>query len=97
MLRWRAHKTLREHATMPLQAPPFVRRRRPAGPRCRGGASSLLRLAQPACAGSLGPWVVRAAGCAPIVAAVGAPASAGPARVPSIITRLLPSHELAGT
>ncbi|HEX7382823.1 MAG TPA: hypothetical protein VF291_00825 [Burkholderiaceae bacterium] len=79
---------------MPLPVPPTVRRHRPAGPRCRGGASSLLRLAQPAA--SLAPWVVRAAGSAPIVAAVGAPAVAGPARASSIITRLLPSHELAG-
>ena len=40
---------------------------RPAGPRCRGGASSLLRLAQPGdrrlpTAVELGGWMSRAAG-----------------------------------
>lgn len=39
---------------MPLthfsQINPMVRRLRPASPSCRGGASSLLRLTQPACA-----------------------------------------------
>lgn len=40
---------------------------RPAGPRCRGGASSLLRLAQPTerrlpTPGELGSWMSRAAG-----------------------------------
>jgi len=42
-------------------------RARPAGPRCRGGASSLLRLAQPGdrrlpTAVELGVWMSRAAG-----------------------------------
>ena len=42
-------------------------RARPAGPRCRGGASSLLRLAQPGdrrlpTAVELGGWMSRAAG-----------------------------------
>ena len=79
---------------MPLSVlpPRSARRHRPAGPRCRGGASSLRRLAQPA--GGFGPWIVRAAAGAPIVAAVGAP-DADPPPCPSIITRLLPSHELA--
>jgi hypothetical protein len=77
---------------MPSLSPsiPFWRPR-PAGPRCRGGASSLLRLAQPGSSAALAPWLMRAA-------------SSGGARgfaaddegLPtSIITRLLPSHELA--
>ena len=54
---------------MPLirsQTPPATRRNRPAGPHCRGGASSLLRLAQPAAprlpkGSELSDWVTRAA------------------------------------
>ena len=43
-----------------------TRRMRPAGPHCRGGASSLLRLANPATprlpkAPALSDWVARAA------------------------------------
>lgn len=38
---------------MPLPASQPFANRRPAGPRCRGGVSSLLRLAQPI-AGALG-------------------------------------------
>jgi hypothetical protein len=60
---------------------------RPSAPSCRGGASSLLRLAQPGqragelvgsiqrAAAALAPWSVREA-------------------APSIITRLAPSREL---
>ena len=76
---------------MPLPTSQPFATRRPLGPRCRGGVSSLLRLAQPA-AGGLGPWIVRAAGSAALVArgdALG-PLQAG-VRAPSIITRLLPS------
>jgi len=55
--------------TMPLTrspAAPVTRRLRPAGPHCRGGASSLLRLANPATprlpkAPELAGWVERAA------------------------------------
>jgi len=39
---------------------PFATRR-PANPRCRGGVSSLLRLAQPAAGGVQGPKHSRAA------------------------------------
>ena len=54
---------------MPLTrspAAPVTRRLRPAGPHCRGGASSLLRLANPATlrlpkAPDLAGWVERAA------------------------------------
>jgi hypothetical protein len=54
---------------MPLirsQTAPATRRNRPAGPHCRGGASSLLRLANPAAprlpkAPDLSGWVSRAA------------------------------------
>lgn len=75
--------------TRPLPA----RRSRPAGPRCRGGVSSVLRLAS---ANSTAPssWF------GPITSVRGA-RRAG-AREPesvldaSIITRLLPSHELTG-
>ncbi|MCW5665063.1 MAG: hypothetical protein KIT35_14635 [Piscinibacter sp.] len=55
--------------TMPLSrsTPAPVRRLRPAGPHCRGGASSLLRLAQPATprlpkAPDLSGWISKAAG-----------------------------------
>ncbi len=55
--------------TMPQprsQIAPATRRMRPAGPHCRGGASSLLRLANPASprlpkAPALSDWVQRAA------------------------------------
>lgn len=48
------------------QIAPATRRMRPAGPHCRGGASSLLRLANPATprlpkAPALSDWVARAA------------------------------------
>jgi hypothetical protein len=54
---------------MPLirsQSAPATRRSRPAGPHCRGGASSLLRLANPAAprlpkGSELSDWVTRAA------------------------------------
>jgi hypothetical protein len=44
-------------------APTGSRRARPAGPSCRGGASSMLRLAQPAAPrhASLSSWLSRAA------------------------------------
>ncbi len=44
-------------------APQTTRRVRPAGPSCRGGASSMLRLAQPSAPrqASLGTWLSRAA------------------------------------
>ncbi len=67
-------------------------RHRPATPRCRGGASSVLRLAQPAAA-SLTGWLGRAADLA--LPARTADAGAQAEFVSSIITRLLPSHELA--
>lgn len=55
--------------TMPLirsQTAPATRRNRPAGPHCRGGVSSLLRLANPAAprlpkAPDLSGWMSRAA------------------------------------
>jgi hypothetical protein len=62
--------------------------RRPPAPRCRGGASSILRLAQPATASFA--WLSRAAELPASIS--GAPIE--PAG--SIITRLLPSHPLAG-
>jgi hypothetical protein len=62
--------------------------RRPPAPRCRGGASSILRLAQPATASFA--WLGRAAELPASIS--GAPVE--PAG--SIITRLLPSHPLAG-
>ena len=48
------------------QTAPATRRLRPASPHCRGGASSLLRLANPASprlpkAPELSDWVTRAA------------------------------------
>jgi hypothetical protein len=54
---------------MPLirsQTAPATRRNRPAGPHCRGGASSLLRLANPAAprlpkGPDLSGWIHRAA------------------------------------
>jgi hypothetical protein len=71
----------------------LLRRHRPAGPKCRGGASSVLRLAQPVMP-SLSGWLGRAAELAmqPVRAV---PAGAQTEFVSSIITRLLPSHELA--
>ena len=65
---------------------------RPAAPSCRGGASSLLRLAQPKLHAVSG-WLGRAA-------ALGLPVHDAKARVPadfasSIITLLEPSRELA--
>lgn len=82
--------------TAPFQPSLASRRTRPAWPRCRGGVSSVLRLAQPKSNSALGPWIVRAAaGCAPIAAAVDAAERGTAPRLPSIITRLLPSHELA--
>jgi hypothetical protein len=99
MLRRAAHPPRRVNAVeaakgtdaMPLPTSQPFATRRPTGPRCRGGVSSLLRLAQPA-AGGLGPWIVRAAGSAALVARGDAldPLQAG-VRAPSIITRLLPS------
>jgi len=70
----------------------LLRRQRPAGPRCRGGASSVLRLAQPVVP-SLSGWLGRAAELAMPLREV--PAHAQTDFVSSIITRLLPSHELA--
>jgi hypothetical protein len=70
----------------------LLRRHRPAGPRCRGGASSVLRLAQPVIP-SLSGWLGRAAEFAMPVREVHAGAQTD--FVSSIITRLLPSHELA--
>jgi hypothetical protein len=54
---------------MPLirsQNTPATRRNRPAGPHCRGGASSLLRLANPTAprlpkSSDLSDWISRAA------------------------------------
>jgi len=70
----------------------LLRRHRPAGPRCRGGASSVLRLAQPVIP-SLSGWLGRAAELAMPVREM--QPSAQNDFVSSIITRLLPSHELA--
>jgi len=70
----------------------LLRRHRPAGPRCRGGASSVLRLAQPVIP-SLSGWLGRAAELA--MPAREIHPSAQNDFVSSIITRLLPSHELA--
>jgi hypothetical protein len=80
---------------MPLPTSPPFPARRPAGPRCRGGASSLLRLAQPAGAHGFGPWIARATSTAAFAGGLGdtADGMAQP-RVPSIITRLLPSRDL---
>ena len=51
---------------LPRSASATPRRNRPAGPHCRGGASSLLRLANPASprlpkAPDLSGWISRAA------------------------------------
>jgi hypothetical protein len=70
----------------------LYRRHRPAGPRCRGGVSSVLRLAQPAIP-TLSDWIGRAAD--PNLSARELTASAQAEFASSIITRLLPSHELA--
>jgi hypothetical protein len=76
--------------TMPLnrsQAASFAKgRQRPTGPHCRGGASSLLRLANPAAARlpkatDLSDWISRAAGL------LGATASARPAFAASEFSR----------
>lgn len=75
--------------------PPLHNRRltRPSAPSCRGGASSLLRLAQPAprsTAGRFDTWLRRsAAALAPVL-----PWHAD-AAAPSIITPLTPSDWLA--
>lgn len=72
---------------------PFRYRRlsRPSAPSCRGGASSLLRLAQPATwPTDLGGWMQRAA----IALAPAAPWPLGDDK-PSIITLLAPSQQLA--
>ena len=86
---------------MPIspQAAKPSRRTRRMGPSCRGGASSVLRLAPPALprwgagstAAAVASWIERAA--------VAALPSGDPADWPvsethgSIISRLLPSHE----
>lgn len=65
----RAHPEDVVVTTMPLirsQTAAATRRNRPAGPHCRGGASSLLRLANPAAprlpkGADLSGWVSRAA------------------------------------
>ena len=76
-----------------MKAPSALfRRHRPAGPRCRGGASSVLRLAQPVIP-SLSGWLGRAAELAMPLREM--PAGTHTDFVSSIITRLLPSHELA--
>lgn len=63
---------------------PLRRRLRPIAPSCRGGASSLLRLAQPGQrAVELATWLRRGA------------TSLAPAAAPSIITPLAPSRPLA--
>ena len=71
---------------------PFRPRRfsRPSSPSCRGGASSLLRLAQPGQRTTdFGAWIDRAA-------AAMAPAVTGAEQAsPSIITLLTPSHRVA--
>lgn len=69
-----------------------ARRHRPAGPRCRGGVSSVLRLAQPATP-SLTGWLGRAADL--VLPVRHADAAAQADFVSSIITRLVPSRELA--
>lgn len=79
---------------MPSKPPrsAFFRRSRPVGPSCRGGASSVLRLAQPQMQ-SFSGWLGRAAELA--LPARDARPSAHGDFVSSIITRLAPSHELA--
>lgn len=62
---------------------------RPSAPSCRGGASSLLRLAQPGQrASDFSGWMHRAA-------ALLDAAAFGERAPPSIITLLAPSRELA--
>ena len=68
MLRWASHplrrvnalEAMKGTAAMPLPTPQPFATRRPLGPRCRGAASSLLRLAQPAVGGAHGPKHSRA-------------------------------------
>jgi hypothetical protein len=74
---------------------PSPNRRRPAMPHCRGGASSLLRLANPAAgrlpsSAALGDWVGRAAQALPpddLPAAMVAPAADA---ISPLFTRLWP-------
>jgi hypothetical protein len=70
----------------------LFKRHRPAGPSCRGGASSVLRLAQPQIS-SLSGWLGRAAELA--LPTHDMRPSAHTDFVSSIITRLAPSHELS--
>lgn len=82
---------------MPTAARPTAPRRlRPSSPRCRGGASSLLRLAGSPAGGSV--WLGHAAALGAVVRQARRPAPALPEAVfdGTIITRLLPSHELVG-
>ena len=75
---------------MPLirsQTAPATRRNRPAGPHCRGGASSLLRLANPAAprlpkSADLSDWISRAA-----ASLLGGPGDQMPAFAASEFTR----------
>jgi hypothetical protein len=64
------HKHSKDVVAMPLNRSPMLsnpKPSRPAGPHCRGGASSLLRLSQPATPRlptplDLADWMSRAAG-----------------------------------
>jgi hypothetical protein len=74
---------------LPTSAMQPRRLSRPSAPSCRGGASSLLRLAQTGSrSGDFSGWVQRAA-------AVLAPATPRADAVPSIITPLRPSRAFA--
>ena len=90
-----------------LHRPNSPRRLRAAGPHGQGAASSLLRLSQQAATRlpsgqDVAGWVSRAAGwlgtqqAEPAFAASAFAASAFASDSSSIITRLLPSHELGG-
>lgn len=76
--------------------PLHPRRSRPAGPRCRGGVSSVLRLAS-ANTSAPSSWFAPLLGSRSGTRRTDSSSSEPEAVLDgSIITRLLPSHELAG-
>ena len=78
---------------MSLNSIRFRRLSRPSAPSCRGGASSLLRLAQPVPrTADLAGWLQRAS----MALTPSSPWAIGKA-APSIITRLASSQELAAS
>lgn len=74
---------------------PPTRRSRPTGPRCRGGASSVLRLAAANTGTGPSSWFGALAALRPMAPRAGSDERQAVLDI-SIITRLLPSHELVG-